>query len=394
MSRLDTLLQELCPDGVEFRPLEQCCVILDNKRKPVTKGAREEGEYPYYGANGIQDYVSGYIFDGTFVLVGEDGSVVTPNGNPVVTWAEGKIWVNNHAHIIAEKDGILLRYLFHYIQTINVKPLIHGNIPKLTGGDFKALEIPVPPLEVQREIVRILDKFTQLKAELSAELSARRIQYEQYRDRLLTFGDDVPRYSLGDIALVTKLAGFEFTKYVNYSNEGKIIALRGLNVKDGHLVLDDVKYMDNSDFSKLQRSKLVIGDLLFTYVGTVGQVAMIEENDRFHLAPNVALVRVRNEAVHPRYLMYYMLSNMFYHSQIDKLMQDSSMKNIPMEKIRLFVIAVPSMDCQKRIVEILDDFDRLTNSIKIGLPAEIEARTKQYEFYRDKLLSFKRKETS
>ena len=269
-----------------------------------------------------------------------------------------------------------------------------GGVPSLTQEVLNRVEIPVPPLEVQREIVRILDKFTQLKAELTAELTARRIQYEQYRDRLLTFGDDVQRYSLGDIALVTKLAGFEFTKYVNYSNEGKIIALRGLNVKDGHLVLDDVKYMDNSDFSKLQRSKLVIGDLLFTYVGTVGQVAMIEENDRFHLAPNVALVRVRNEAVHPRYLMYYMLSNKFYHFQIDKLMQDSSMKNIPMEKIRLFVIAVPSMDCQKRIVEILDDFDRLTNSIEIGLPAEIEARTKQYEFYRDKLLSFKRKEVS
>ena len=97
MSRLDELIQELCPDGVRFKPLEQCCNILDNKRKPVTKAAREAGEFPYYGANGIQDYVSNYIFDGTFVLVGEDGSVVTANGNPVVNWATGKIWVNNHA---------------------------------------------------------------------------------------------------------------------------------------------------------------------------------------------------------------------------------------------------------------------------------------------------------
>ena len=129
MSKLDELIQEYCPDGVEYRKLEDCCTVLDKKRKPVTKAAREAGEYPYYGANGIQDYVSDYIFDGTFVLVGEDGSVITKAGTPVVTWAEGKIWVNNHAHIIEETDGVLLRYLFHYIQTIDVTPLIHGNIP-------------------------------------------------------------------------------------------------------------------------------------------------------------------------------------------------------------------------------------------------------------------------
>ena len=100
MTKLEQLIKELCPDGVEIRSLENCCNILDRKRKPVTKSAREAGEYPYYGANGIQDYVSDYIFDGIFILVGEDGSVITSTGNPVVTWAEGKIWVNNHAHII------------------------------------------------------------------------------------------------------------------------------------------------------------------------------------------------------------------------------------------------------------------------------------------------------
>lgn len=140
MSRLDELIVEYCPNGVERKPLEECCNVLDRLRKPVTKSAREVGDYPYYGANGIQDYVSDYIFNGTYVLVGEDGSVVTPNGSPVVNWAEGKIWVNNHAHIIEEKEGVMLRYLFHYLQTVNVSPLIHGNIPKFTGGDFRALQ--------------------------------------------------------------------------------------------------------------------------------------------------------------------------------------------------------------------------------------------------------------
>ena len=190
-TKVEQLIQQYCPDGVEYKKLEDCCQILDNKRKPITKGARVAGEYPYYGANGVQDYVANYIFDGKYVLVGEDGSVITPSGTPVVNWAEGKIWVNNHAHIISEKKGVLLRYLFHYLQTINITPLIHGNIPKLTGGDFRALTIPVPPLPVQEEIVRILDRFstltTDITAGLPAEIEARRKQYEYYRDQLLTF---------------------------------------------------------------------------------------------------------------------------------------------------------------------------------------------------------------
>ena len=84
----------------KYVALRIAAICLIKSEKPVTKASREAGEYPYYGANGIQDYVSNYIFDGTFVLVGEDGSVITKSGTPVVTWAEGKIWVNNHAHII------------------------------------------------------------------------------------------------------------------------------------------------------------------------------------------------------------------------------------------------------------------------------------------------------
>ena len=193
MNNIEKVIGKLCKDKVEYKRLEECCNILDNKRKPVTKSARQSGKYPYYGANGIQDYVSDYIFDGTYVLVGEDGSVINDRGNPIVTWAEGKIWVNNHAHVISEIDGVSLRYLYHYIQTINIFNLIHGNIPKLNQGDFRKLNIAVPPIEVQNEIVRILDDFTELeaklKAELEAELEARKKQYEYYRNMLLSFDD-------------------------------------------------------------------------------------------------------------------------------------------------------------------------------------------------------------
>lgn len=182
-------------ENVPMVPLKDCCHLLDGKRKPITRKYREPGPYPYYGANGIQDYVANYIFDGIYILVGEDGSVMTPSGNPVVTWASGKIWVNNHAHVLAEKPGVLLRYLFHCLQAADITPLVHGNIPKLTSGDLKAIQIPVPPVSAQREIVRTLDKlgsfYHDLSSSLSSEITAVQKQYAYYQSIIF----DLPKAS-------------------------------------------------------------------------------------------------------------------------------------------------------------------------------------------------------
>lgn len=187
MNTIKQLIEKYCPEGVEYKKLGEVCEILDSQRKPVAKGKREKGKYPYYGANGIQDYVNNYIFDGTYLLIGEDGSVINADKTPVLNWASGKIWVNNHAHILAEKDNALLRFIYYALQCINVSDIVRGTPPKLNQANLRSIEIPVPPLSVQREIVRILDNFTSLEAELEAELEARRKQYEYYRDQLLSF---------------------------------------------------------------------------------------------------------------------------------------------------------------------------------------------------------------
>lgn len=173
--------------------LGEAVTNLDRFRLPVTKASRSAGIYPYYGANGVQDYVGEFIFDGTYLLMGEDGSVTQADGTPVLNWATGRIWVNNHAHVLAEKDGgVSLRFLYYFLQVVDIRSIVTGSAqPKLNQGNMNTIAVPVPNQGEQRRLVGILDKFdalvNDLSAGLCAELTARRKQYEYYRDRLLTF---------------------------------------------------------------------------------------------------------------------------------------------------------------------------------------------------------------
>lgn len=162
--------------------------ILDNLRKPVSRDKREAGEFPYYGANGIQGYVKDFIFDGTFLLMGEDGSVINADKSPVLHWVEGKVWVNNHAHVLKEKGEVaLLRYIYYALQTRNVSSIVRGMPPKINQASLRGIEIPLPSLKEQQAIVVALDSFTELEKLIAKEIDSRKIQYEEYRSRLLTF---------------------------------------------------------------------------------------------------------------------------------------------------------------------------------------------------------------
>lgn len=383
MNKIDELIKKMCTNGISYRPLEKCCNILDNKRKPVTKSARQEGEYPYYGANGIQDYVADYIFDGKYVLVGEDGSVINENGNPIVTWAEGKIWVNNHAHIIEEIEGISLRYLYHYIQTINVTSLIHGNIPKLNQGDFRKLQIPVPPLEVQCEIVHILDDFTLLSAELSAELKARQQQYEFYNHNLLKF-EDVPYYSLEELCDIVDYRG----KTPRKTNEG-VFLVTAKNIRKGFIDYEkSQEFIAKEDYAEVMRRGIPkIGDVLITTEAPCGNVAQVDNED-IALAQRVIKYRPKDERLDSTFLKYILLGEEFQNKLISKA-TGGTVKGIKGSILHKLTIPLPTIEEQRKVVKILDRFDKLCNDISDGLPAEINARQKQYEYYREKLLTFK-----
>ena len=171
-------------------------------------------------------------------------------------------------------------------------------------------------------------------------------------------GNDFPAWEekkLGDISNVTKLAGFEFTKYVNYSDTGKIIALRGLNIKNGKLILNDVKYIDNSDFSKLSRSKLKKGDILLTYIGTIGECALITEDDKYYLAPNVAMIRMFD--TNPRYMIYFFQCDIL-RRELYRYTTASSQEALTMENVRKMKIFRPVFPEQKKIADFFSSFDK------------------------------------
>ena len=387
MGKIEELLNK-CKNKTRFMPLKDL-IIRGPKSPSGVKQISEmkEGEFLAFTSGNKRFFIDQFLVDGEYIFMNDGGVADTK-------FYTGKAYYSDHVLAFTTNELLYPNFLYHYLLSINDfindKLFVGSGLKNLNKSKFFELLIPVPPMEAQIEIAKILSNFAELTAELTAELSLRKSQYNFYSSNLFpSIETNVKWIELGKIATVTKLAGFEFTKYVNYSEEGKIIALRGLNVKNGHLALDDVKYIDNSDLSMLKRSKLVEGDLLYTYVGTVGQTAIVTENDKYYLAPNVALIRINNIDILPKYVMYYLLTDIFKVEQVNKLLQASSMQNIPMEKIRLFKIPVLPIDEQKRIISILDQFDKFMSDINEGLPAEIDLRKKQYFYYRERLFNFK-----
>lgn len=165
---------------------------LDSRRKPVTKSARTSGEVPYYGASGVVDYVSDYIFDGDYLLVSEDGANLLARSTPIAFSITGKTWVNNHAHVLDFETHVERRFAELYLNSIDLSPYVSGAAqPKLSKANLNRIPVPNPPIEEKQRAVALLDKFEALVHDLGgallAEIAARRKQYKYYCDTLLTF---------------------------------------------------------------------------------------------------------------------------------------------------------------------------------------------------------------
>ncbi len=184
----DQLLDLKEKEGVEMKTLPEISINMDRVRKPITSSKRIAGKYPYYGASGIVDYVDGYIFDGDYLLISEDGANLVARSTPIAFSITGKSWVNNHAHVLQFKDKTTQRYIEIYLNMIDLEPWINGAAqPKLNQDNLNKISIPVPSLQEQQRIVDILDTFEASIQNLEAQLAQREKQYEYYRNKLLTF---------------------------------------------------------------------------------------------------------------------------------------------------------------------------------------------------------------
>lgn len=420
MSNLEELIEKLCPDGVEYKTLGEVATISRGgnfQKKDFTEQGKpciHYGQiYTRYGL--FTDKTLTFINDECFAKqkYAEPNDIImavtSENIEDIckcVAWlGTEKVAVSGHSAIIHHSlDPKYLAYFFHSQHFFNQKRrLAHGTkVMEVTPDTLKSIQLPVPPLEVQREIVRILDNFTFLTTELAAELAARQKQYEYYRDLLLTFKPNestilnertnelelsgaIRWMKLGDLSItITK-----GTTPKTYSKSG-ICFIRTEAIESDLINFDKVKYIDDDIHNgSLRRSILQANDILFTIAGaTIGKCVVVPAS-ALPANTNQALAIIRLKENYEHKYIFYLLKSKYMKDYIQKSIKGSAQPNLNLQQLNDFVIPVPSLEQQQRIVDILDRFDTLCNDISSGLPAEIEMRQKQYEYYRDKLLSFK-----
>ena len=419
MTKLDELIQEYCPDGVEYKRLGDIATISRGgsfQKKDYTENGIpciHYGQiYMNYGL--FAEKTLSYISEKTaqkqkFAEPGDIIMAVTSENTDDVckcmAWlGSKKIAVSGHTAII--HHSINPKYLVYWLSSTmfyqqKVK-IAHGTkVIEVAPARLADIILPVPPLPVQREIVRILDNFAELteglNRELAAELTARKKQYAYYRDKLLTFdvfGGGTNRLewkTLGEsiISLSTGLNPRQFFKLNTEDAKNYYVTIR--EIQNGTIVFSEKTDRINDEALSLcnNRSHLEVGDVLFSGTGTIGETAIVSEvPTNWNIKEGVYAIKPKRELLNSRYLMY-LLRTRYMQLAISKKVAGGTVKSIPMGDMRKLQIPVPDITVQESIVSILDRFDALCNDLTSGLPAEIAARQKQYEFYRDKLLTFK-----
>lgn len=283
----------------------------------------------------------------------------------------------------------VLKNIEKYIMSLKTGTTILG----LQKNKVLTLKIPIPPIEVQEEIVRILDTFTKYQDLLNRELELRKKQYEYYRDKLLTFNDDVEWKILNEviISLNTGLNPRKFFRLNTDDAKNYYVTIREL--QNNTIKFSEKTDKINDEALKLcnRRSNLEVGDVLFSGTGTIGETAIIDKfPNNWNIKEGIYSIKPNKSFLVPKFLMYLLKSSYIRDMYLAKA-DGGTVKSVPMKEMRNLKIPVPPLEEQERIVNILDKFDALCNDITKGLPAEIEMRKKQYEYYRDKLLTFKEK---
>ncbi|HGU5336560.1 TPA: restriction endonuclease subunit S [Escherichia coli O146] len=387
MSYLEKLL-----DGVEVEwlPLSDLARIRNGKDHK----SLSEGEFPVYGSGGIMRYVDTYAYNKPSVLIPRKGSLGNLFFVNVPFWTVDTIFYTE-----IDEAQIRPKYLYYFLTTVGLGEMNQaGGVPSQTQSVLNKLKIPIPcpdnpekSLAIQSEIVRILDKFSALTAELTAELNMRKKQYNYYRDQLLSFKEgEVEWKTLGEVAKIQR--GASPRPIVNYLTE-QGNGIPWIKIGD---TIPGSKYIDKTlqkiTVEGAQKSRILNpGDFVISNSMSFGRPYILRITGAIH--DGWASISNFGEKLNADYLYHYLSSKKvknYWESKINS----GSVSNLNADIIKTLPVPLPDKQKQERISALLDKFDTLTNSITEGLPREIELRRKQYEYYRDLLFSFPKPETA
>lgn len=403
MSNIEKLINELCPNGVEYKKTKYI------KKEsfwlmPATPHYINEG-VPYITSKNIRE---GKInFDDIHYIAEEDYLNISNNrrieendllvtmigtiGETAFVEKYTKFYGQNMYLIRLDETKINRKFYNYYLTSPRTKNLLISRKNTSSQGYIKAgsleeLSVPVPPLEVQDEIVRILDDFTLLSAELSAELKARQKQYEYYKDELYSFKNKNVQYvKLKDISQIIRGGNFQKKDFMD---EGKPCIHYGqIYTRYGSNVSSTFTYVSDEVFSKSKQAQPndIIMAVTSENIEDVCKCVVWCGNENVAVSGHTAII---HHNINAKYLGYYFSTSHFYKDKT-KLVHGTKVMEVTPSSLNEILIPLPNLNEQERIANLIENFDKLCNDITSGIPAEIKARQKQYEYYRDKLLTFR-----
>ena len=395
MNHIEKLIDELCPNGVEYVQLNKL-VNYSQPTKYLVGKTDYSDEFSTPVLTPGQTFILGYTDDteGVYPATPDNSVIIFDDFTTAFKWVNFPFKLKSSAAKIltpSDQSRVDFRFVYYAMRVLGFQAQDHQ---RHWIRIFGKLQIPVPPLEVQLEIVKVLDLFTKLEAELEAELVARRKQYEYYRDQLLTFPEDggAPWVKLGALGAWTG-GGTPSKANAAYWNAGDIpwVSPKDMRSTSVSSTIDQItKQAVDESTANLVSS----GSILVVFRSGILEKKLPVAEARMDVAINQDMKALTvKDGVNRRFVMHSLLKN---DSNIRSKAgnRGGSVSSLVFKHFKNYAIPLPPLSEQKRIAEILDKFDALVNDLESGLPAEIEARRKQYEYYRDKLLTFKELEPS
>ena len=343
-----------------MRPLGELCDILDSKRKPITKRDREAGPFPYYGATGVQDYVAGFLFDEPLVLVGEDGAK-WESGESTAFPVDGKVWVNNHAHVLRpDRKQLIDKWLIYYLNFSDLAEFTSGlTVPKLNQASLRGIPVPLPPLAEQRRIVALLDEafagIATAKANAEKNLRNARALFDQsLRDVFTRKGRGWVNATLEDVLEVLRNG-------VNCKQDKSGFGSKISRIESIWNASFDISRVGYAEVSEAHRERFLLkkGDVLFSHINSaihVGKTALFDLDDEVVHGMNLLLMRTKND-ISPAYLDLYM-KHIFSNGYWLKVCKQSvNQASVNQQDINRVPFCYPRVERQDEIVQEMKDID-------------------------------------